>query len=61
MDYVKTTDQRVITSDGGLKANGAPAANSDANEIFGFFSDKGRVIGNVVSPALSSKEWGNLS
>jgi antitoxin (DNA-binding transcriptional repressor) of toxin-antitoxin stability system len=61
MDKVKTTGQSVVTNHGELSTNVVPAANSKANEIFGFFSDKGRVIGNIVSPALSSTEWGNLS
>jgi len=34
--------------------------NSDADEIFGFFSGRGSITGDVVSPALSPKEWGNL-
>ena len=52
--------QSVGTNHGELNTNAVPVANSEANEIFGFFSDKGLVIGNVVSPALSSNEWGNL-
>jgi len=34
--------------------------NTDTDEIFGFFSGKGSVTGDVVSPALSSEEWGKL-
>jgi hypothetical protein len=60
MDKVKTTGQIIGTNHGELNTNAVPIANSEANEIFGFFSDKGLVIGNVVSPALSSNEWGNL-
>lgn len=36
-----------------------PVSN-DTDEIFGFFSGKGSVTGDVVSPALSSEEWGKL-
>jgi hypothetical protein len=34
--------------------------NTDQDEIFGFYHGKGSVTGDIVSPALSSKEWGNL-
>jgi hypothetical protein len=30
------------------------------DEIFGFFSGKGSITGDVVSPVLSPEEWGNL-
>lgn len=30
------------------------------DEIFGFCAGKGKIVGDVVSPALSRKEWGNL-
>jgi prevent-host-death family protein len=29
-------------------------------DIFGFFSNRGRITGDVVSPALSPEEWGKL-
>ena len=34
--------------------------NTDTDEIFGFFSGRGSVTGDVVSPALAPSEWGNL-
>jgi hypothetical protein len=30
-------------------------------EIFGFFKDKGTITGDVVSPILTLREWGNLA
>jgi hypothetical protein len=61
IEEVKTTRQCVIiTNDGEPMAKPVPV-NSKPDEIFGFFSAKGQVIGNVVSPALSSNEWGNLN
>ncbi len=35
-------------------------AKTDADEIFGFFAGKGSITGDVVSPALSEEEWGEL-
>jgi hypothetical protein len=32
----------------------------DAGDIYGFLAGKGAVIGDAVSPAISSGEWGEL-
>jgi prevent-host-death family protein len=60
MDDVKAKGETVvITKHGEPVAKLVPVAN-DADEIFGFFRDKGSISGDVVSPALSPEEWGNL-
>ena len=35
-------------------------ATTQADEIFGFFAGKGSIIADVVSPALSQEEWGDI-
>jgi prevent-host-death family protein len=30
------------------------------DDIFDFYAGKGKIVGDVVAPALSRKEWGNL-
>jgi prevent-host-death family protein len=60
MDDVKAKGETVvITKHGEPVAKLVPVAN-DADEIFGFFRDRGSITGDVVSPALSPEEWGNL-
>ena len=60
MDEVKAKRESVIiTKHGRPVAKLVPVASS-ADEIFGFFSGRGSVTGDVVAPALSSEEWGNL-
>ena len=49
----------VITKHGKPVAKLVPI-NTDVDEIFGFFCGRGSVTGDVVSPALSPKEWGGL-
>jgi len=34
--------------------------NTDKDEIFGFLAGKGKVTGDVVSPALTPEEWAEL-
>lgn len=62
MDEVETRRETVvITKHGHPVAKLVPVDNDAAHdEIFGFFSGKGSISGDVVSPALSQKEWGNL-
>jgi hypothetical protein len=49
----------VITRGGKAVVKPVPA-DKDADEICGFLAGKGAVKGDVVSPAISCGEWGNL-
>ncbi len=70
MDEVKAKRETVVITKHGeptvvITKHGEPVAklvpvNTDTDEIFGFFSGKGSVTGDVVSPALSPEEWGKL-
>jgi len=60
MDAVKARRETVI-----ITKHGEPVAKlvpviSDADDIFGFFSDRGAVTGDVLEPVLSVEEWGSL-
>jgi prevent-host-death family protein len=50
----------VITKRGKPVAKLIPV-NAVADDIFGFLKGKARIVGDVVSPALTLKEWGNLA
>ncbi len=49
----------VITKHGKPVAKLVPV-NTDKDEIFGFLAGKGKITGDVVSPALTPEEWGDL-
>jgi hypothetical protein len=34
--------------------------NKNTDDIFGFMAGKGKIVGDVVSPAFSPEEWGDL-
>ena len=55
---MKTT-AAVITKGGKPVVKPVPA-DKDADEICGFLAGKGAVTGDVVSPAISRGEWGEL-
>jgi prevent-host-death family protein len=60
MDEVQSKRETVvITKRGKPVAKLVPLA-SNVDDIFGFFSGKGSIAGDIVSPALSAEEWGNL-
>ena len=60
MDEVKAKRETVLITKHGEPVAKLVPVNTDEDEIFGFYHGKGSVTGDVVSPALSSKEWGNL-
>jgi antitoxin (DNA-binding transcriptional repressor) of toxin-antitoxin stability system len=47
----------VITKHGKPVAKLVPA---DQDDIYNFLAGKGTVTGNIVSPSMSSEDWGNL-
>jgi prevent-host-death family protein len=60
MDEVKSKRETIVITKHGKPVAKLVPLNTDTDEIFGFFRGRGSVTGDVVSPVLSSKEWGNL-
>jgi len=50
----------VITKDGKPVAMLVPM-NEVKDDIFGFLKGKATIVGDVVSPALTLEEWGDLA
>ena len=60
MDEVQAKRETVwITKHGKPVAKLVPV-NKQQDDIYGFLAGKGTVTGDVISPALPVKEWGNL-
>jgi prevent-host-death family protein len=49
----------IITKRGKPVAKLVPVTTAK-DDIFGFLDGKAKIVGDVVSPALSLREWGNL-
>jgi len=60
MDEVQAKRETVIITKHGKPVAKLVPVSTDSDTIYGFLIGKGSVIGDVISPALSSKEWGNL-
>jgi prevent-host-death family protein len=61
MDEVQSKRESVvITKRGKPVVKLVPVTEKDKDDIFGFFKGKITVLGDVVSPALTPEEWGDL-
>jgi len=60
MEEVKTKRETIVITKHGKPVAKLVPLNEVVDEIFGFFKGKGSVTGDVVSPALTPEEWGNL-
>jgi prevent-host-death family protein len=60
MDEVKSKRETVVITKHGQPVAKLVPVSADTDEIFGFFRDKGSLAGDVVSPAFTDEDWGNL-
>jgi prevent-host-death family protein len=60
MDEVQSKRVTVVITKHGKPVAKLVPINTDKDEIFGFLAGKGKVTGDVVSPALTPEEWGEL-
>lgn len=60
MDEVQSKRETVIITKHGKPVAKLVPVGDEKDEIFGFLAGKGRVVGDVVSPAFSLEEWGDL-
>jgi len=60
MDEVQAKRQAVVITKRGKPVAKLVPVEHEKDDIFGFFKGKGKVTGDVVSPALTPEEWGDL-
>ena len=60
MDDVNATRETVVITKHGKPVAKLVPIDGGHDEIYNFLAGKGRVTGEVVSPALSGEEWGSL-
>jgi len=60
MDDVQAKRETVVITKRGKPVAKLVPINTDKDEIFGFLAGKGAVTGDIVSPALTPEEWGEL-
>ena len=60
MDEVQQKRETIVITKHGKPVVKIVPADQDKDEIYGFLKGKGKIIGDVVSPALTPEEWGDL-
>jgi prevent-host-death family protein len=60
LDEVQAKGETVVITKHGKPVAKLVPVESQGDDIFGFLRGKGAITGDVVSPALSRREWGNL-
>ena len=60
MDEVQAKRETIVITKHGKPVAKLVPINTDKDEIFGFLAGKGEVTGDIVSPALTPEEWGEL-
>lgn len=60
MDEVQSKRVTVVITKRGKPVAKLVPINADKDEIFGFLAGKGKITGDIVSPALTPEEWGDL-
>jgi prevent-host-death family protein len=60
MDEVRNKRQAVVITKRGKPVAKLVPVEKQEDNIFGFLKGKGKVTGDIVSPALTPEEWGDL-
>jgi prevent-host-death family protein len=61
MDEVQAKRVTVVITKRGKPVAKLVPVNEEKDDIFGFLAGKATITGDVVSPALTLEEWGNLA
>ncbi len=60
MDEVQAKRQAVVITKRGKAVAKLVPVDEEKDDIFGFFKGRIKIMGDVVAPALSPDEWGDL-
>ena len=60
MDEVQAKRESVLITKRGKPVAKLVPVEKEKDDIFNFMKGKGSIVGDVVSPALTPEEWGDL-
>ena len=61
MDEVQAKRETLIITKRGKAVAKLVPVGAETDDIYGFLAGKGTIMGDIVPPALSEKEWGELA
>jgi prevent-host-death family protein len=60
MDEVQAKHETVVITKRGKPVAKLVPLNTETDEIYNFLAGKGTITGDIVPPAISPEEWGEL-
>jgi len=60
MDQVQAKRESIVITKHGKPVAKLVPADQNTDDIYNFLAGKGAIVGDVVSPAISDEEWGEL-
>jgi prevent-host-death family protein len=60
MDEVQAKHETVVITKRGKPVAKLVPVSAETDEIYNFMAGKGAITGDVVSPAISAEDWGEL-
>jgi prevent-host-death family protein len=60
MDEVQAKREAIVITKRGKPVVKLVPADAEKDDIYGFLKGKGKITGDVISPAISKEEWGDL-
>jgi antitoxin (DNA-binding transcriptional repressor) of toxin-antitoxin stability system len=60
MNEVQDKNETVVITKRGKPVAKLVPMNTETGEIYNFLAGKGAITGDIVSPAISPEEWGEL-
>lgn len=61
MDEVQARHETIVITKRGKPVAKLVPLNTETDEIYNFLAGKGAIVGDIVSPAISPEEWGELT
>ena len=61
MDEVQAKHETVVITKRGKRVAKLVPLITETDEIYNFLAGKGTITGDIVSPAISPEEWGELT
>ena len=61
MDEVQAKKESVLITKHGKPVAKLVPVSGEKDDIYGFMAGKGKIVGDVVAPALTLEEWGDLA
>jgi prevent-host-death family protein len=60
MDEVQAKREAIVITKRGKPVVKLVPADAEKDDIYGFLKGKAKIVGDIVSPALTREEWGDL-